>query len=174
MRRYVPRKARQRRRALVTIAIWLIAACAAAGLVVARNPALLPGARELLERARVVLDLLCLRRTLQVTVRSAEFWGPDLLVVDMEIVNHSRVFILCQDLRLVDRWGRVFQPSSTSVYYVNRQESLWMRQINPGRTVSGKFAFVVPDGTFALACAVETEVGLVWLAPIREIARRKG
>ncbi|MGE5587111.1 MAG: hypothetical protein ACM3ZO_02675 [Clostridia bacterium] len=173
MRRYVPRKARQRRRVLVTITLWLIAACVAAGLVVARNPALIPGAPEFLERAKVVRDLLCLRRTLQVTVRSAEFWGPELLILDMEIRNHSPIVILCQDLRLVDRRGRVFQPSSTSVYYVNRQESLWMRQVNPGWSVSGKFAFVVPDGTFALACAIETEVGVVGLSPIKEIARRK-
>ncbi|MEW6301758.1 MAG: hypothetical protein AB1671_29185, partial [Thermodesulfobacteriota bacterium] len=173
LRRYVPRRARQRRRVLVTATLWLIAACAAAGLVVARNPALIPGAPEFLERAMVVRDLLCLRRTLQVTARSAEFWGPDLLIVDMEIRNHSPVVILCQDLRLVDRRGQVFLPSSTSVYYVNRQESLWMRQVNPGRSVSGKFAFIVPDGTFGLACAIETEIGVIRLSPIREISRRK-
>jgi len=172
LRRYVPRRVRRRRRVLTTVALWLIAACAAAGFVVARNPALVHGAPESLERARIAWDLLCLRRTLEVTVRSAEFWGPDLLIVDMEVRNRSPVVVLCQDLRLVDRRGQVFFPSSTSVYYVNRQESLWMRQVNPGRSISGKFAFIVADGTFGLACGIETEIGVIRLSAIREISRR--
>ncbi|MGE5584225.1 MAG: hypothetical protein ACM309_01625 [Bacillota bacterium] len=172
MRRYVPRRARRRRRILVTVALWLVAACIVAGVVVIREPALVPGAPELLERARIVWDLLCLRRTLQLTVRSAKFWGPDLLIVDMEIQNRSPVVVLCQDLRLVDRRGQVFLPSGTSVYYVNRQESLWMRQVNPGRSVSGKFAFIVPDGTFGLSGAIQTEVGVIRLSPVKEISRR--
>jgi len=172
LRRYVPRRTKARRRVLVTVMLWFIAACVVAGFVVARNPSLVPGAPEALERASVIRDLLCLRRTVQVNVRRAEFWGSDLLIVDMEIRNHSPVVILCQDLRLVDRRGQVFFPSSTSVYYVNRQESLWMRQVNPGRSVSGKFAFVVPDGTFGLACAIETEIGVIKLSPVKEVSRR--
>ncbi|MEW6227302.1 MAG: hypothetical protein AB1700_04300 [Bacillota bacterium] len=173
MKRYVPRRTRRRRRILAAVLTWLLAVGAVAGFIVVRKPSLFPGAPGLLEEAEVVRDLLRLSRTLKTTVRSAEFWGHDLLVLGVEIQNGSRFVILCQDLRLVDRSGKVYAPSSASMYYVNRDESLWMRQANPGRSIAGKFAFAVPDGTFGLSVAIETQVGVIRLAPIKEISRRK-
>lgn len=173
MSRYVPRRTRRRRRVLASALAWFLAACAVAGFTIARRPSLVPGGPEFFDQLAVFRDLLRLPRTLKTSVRGAEFWGRGLLVLDVEFRNDSRFVILCQDLRLVDRSGRVYLPSSTSVYYVNRDESLWMRQINPGSAVAGGFAFVVPDGAFGLACAVETRIGLVRLAPVKEIARRR-
>ncbi len=171
MRRYLPRRTRRRRRILATAVLWFVAACAVAGLVVVREPSLVPGGLEFIEQARFYLDILGIPRAVHTVVRSARFWGPDLLVVDMEIRNESSFVILSQDLRLVDRSGKAYVPSSTSIYYVNRDESLWMRQVNPGRSITGKFAFIVPDGTFGLSVAIETQIGIVRIAPIRRISR---
>lgn len=173
MRRYVPRRTRRRRRILAAALMWLLAVAAVAGFIVVRKPSLVQGAPELLEEAKIVRDLLRLSRTLKTSVRSAEFWGSDLVVLELEIQNGSQFVVPCQDLRLVDRSGRVYAPSSTSIYYVNRNESLWMRELNPGRSITGKFAFAVPDGTFGLSVAIETQVGVIRLAPVKEISRQR-
>ncbi len=173
MRRYVPRRARRRRRILLSVLAVLAAASALGAFAVIRDPALVPGASELLEQARIAWDLARLPRTLETAVTRAEFWDDDLLVLDMEIRNGSRFVIPCRDLRVVDRSGRVYVPSSTGVYYVNREESLWMREIEPGESIAAEFAFAVPDRALGLSCAVETRIGLVTLAPIKEITRRR-
>jgi hypothetical protein len=159
---------------MTQLIVWLVVAAASITVIVIRYPWIIPGATEVIDRVRVYWDLVTLPLTVKMGVKDAVFWGRDLLIVNMHVENNSRFVILSKDIRLVDRSGQVYMPSSTSVYYVNRDESLWMRQINPGQKLNGKYAFTVPDSVFGLMFAVETETGLIKLQPIEKISRAFG
>lgn len=171
LKTYVPRRVRRRRQIMTRLFVGLILAGLGASVIVMRYPWIIPGATDFMDQARVYRDLATLPLTVKISVEDAVFWGPNLFIVSIGIENNSRFAILCKDLRLVDRQGQVYMPSSTSVYYVNRDESLWMRQVNPGQKLKGKYAFTVPDGVFGLMFAVDTEIGLVKLKAISEVAR---
>jgi hypothetical protein len=168
---YVPRQVRRQRQIITQLVVGVVVVVLGVSVIVMRYPWIIPGASEFLDQARLLWDLATLPFTVKIDVENAVFWGPNLLIVDISIENNSRFAILCKDLRLVDRGGQVYMPSSTSVYYVTRDESLWMRQINPGQRIRGKYAFTVPDDVFGLMFAVETETGLVKLQPISEVSR---
>lgn len=171
LKAYVPRRVRRRRQVVTHLIVVLIVAGLGVSVVVMRYPWIIPGAREFMDRARVYWDLATLPQAVKIHVENAVFWGQDLLIVNIRIENNSPFVILSKDLRLVDRRGEVYMPSSTSVYYVNRDESLWMRQINPGQKIRGKYAFIVPDNVFGLMFAVDTGMGLIKLQPISEVSR---
>ncbi len=156
---------------MAQLILWLVVATAGVTVIVLRYPWIVPGATGVVDRARIYWDLATLPITVKIDVKDAAFWGRDLLIVNIYIKNNSRFVILSKDIRLVDRRGQVYMPSSTSVYYVNRDDSLWMRQINPGQKIGGKYAFTVPDDVFGLMFAVETELGLVKLQPISQVRR---
>lgn len=171
MKAYVPRRVRRRRQIITQLFVGLVVAGLGVSVIVMRYPWIIPGAPDFMDQARVYWDLATLPLTVKISVEDAVFWRRDLLIVNIGIENNSRFAILCKDLRLVDRQGQVYMPSSTSVYYVNRDESLWMRQVNPGQKLKGKYAFTVPDGVFGLMFAVDTEMGLIKLKAISEVSR---
>jgi hypothetical protein len=167
----VPRQVRRQRQIITQLVVGVVVAALAVSVAVIRYPGIIPGAQDLLEQARLHWDLATLRWTVKINVEDAVFWSNDLLVVDISIENNSRFVILSEDLRLIDRGGQIYIPSSTSVYYVTRDQSLWMRQINPGQKIRAKYAFTVPDRVFGLMFAVNTEVGLIKLQTISEVSR---
>lgn len=171
MKVYVPRRVRRQRQIITQLIVGVVVAVIGVSVVVMRYPWIIPGATDFIDQARLSWDLATLPLTVKIGVENAVFWGPNLLIVNIRIENNSRFVILCNDLRLVDRGGQVYMPSSTSVYYVTRDESLWMRQINPGQKIKGKYAFTVPDNVFGLMFAVDTEAGLIKLQPISEVSR---
>jgi hypothetical protein len=171
LKAYVPRRVRRRRQIITQLIVCSVVAGICVLAIIMRYPWIIPGATEYMDQARVYWDLATLPLTVKINVEDAAFWGRNLLIVNISIENNSRFVILCKDLRLVDRGGQVYMPSSTSVYYVNRDESLWMRQINPGQKIKGKYAFSVPDSVFGLMFAVDTGNGLIKLKAISEVRR---
>jgi hypothetical protein len=171
LKSYVPRQVRRQRQIIARLIVSVVVAVLVASVIIMRYPWIIPGATDFIGKARLMWDLATLPLTVKIDVGNAIFWGKDLLVVNIRIKNNSRFVILCKDLRLVDREGQVYMPSSTSVYYVTRDESLWMRQINPGQTIKGKYAFTVPDSVLGLMFAVDTGSGLIRLQPISEVSR---
>lgn len=171
LKAYVPRRVRRRRQIITQLFVGLVVVGLGVSVIGMRYPWIIPGATDFIDQARVYWDLATLPLTVKISVDDAVFWGRDLLIVNIGIENNSRFAILCKDLRLVDRQGQVYMPGSTSIYYVNRDESLWMRQVNPGQKIKGKYAFTVPDGVFGLMFAVDTEMGLIKLKAISEVSR---
>jgi hypothetical protein len=171
LRAYMPRRIKRQRKIITQLIIGLVMACVIFLIIIFRYPHIIPGATDFLDQMKIRWDLATLPLAVKINVKSAEFWNPDLLIVDVDIENNSRFVILCKDLRLVDRQGHIFLPSSTSVYYVTRDQSLWMREINPGQKIKGKYAFTVTDSAFGLMFAVDTEMRLIRLQSIKEISR---
>jgi hypothetical protein len=171
LKAYVPRQVRRQRQIITQLIVVVVVVVLGVSVIVMRYPWIIPGATDFIDQARLLWDLATLPLTVKIDVENAVFWGPNLLIVNIRIENNSRFVILCKDLRLADRGGQVYMPSSTSVYYVTRDESLWMRQINPGQKIKGKYAFTVPDNVFGLMFAVDTGAGLIKLQPISEVSR---
>ena len=171
MKSYVPRQIRRKRQIIVQVIFSLLIIILSISVIILRYPWVIPGVSDYMESAGLLWDLTTLPLTLRIDVESAVFWDSDLLVVNISVKNNSRFVILLNDLRLVDRNGEVYMPSSTSVYYVTRDQSLWMRQVGPGKNIKGRYAFTVPDNVFGLMFAVDTGTRLIGLRPISEISR---